>query len=101
MYRQGDVFFERIECSTRGLTPVVRESGRVVLAHGEVTGHSHAIQSKHANLWEDANRMRVLEVQKPVTLRHEEHASIQLPRGFYRVTIQREYSPAEVRNVAD
>ena len=32
---------------------------------------------------------------------HEEHASIQLPKGNYRIVRQREYSPEAIRNVAD
>jgi hypothetical protein len=32
---------------------------------------------------------------------HEGHRAILLPRGNYRVTIQREYTPGEIRNVRD
>ena len=35
------------------------------------------------------------------TIAHEEHGPIMLPRGGYTVRIQREYSPREIRQVAD
>jgi hypothetical protein len=44
---------------------------------------------------------RGLEVKKSAALKHEEHDHIKLPAGSYTVRIQREYSPAELRNVAD
>jgi hypothetical protein len=33
--------------------------------------------------------------------RHEEHATIPLPAGLYRVRIQREYHPEAIRRVVD
>lgn len=45
-YRQGDVLVERVGLLPQKLTPVARENGRVILAHGEVTGHAHAIADR-------------------------------------------------------
>ena len=42
-----------------------------------------------------------LGVTETVTLRHEEHAPIDLPAGPYKVTRQREYDPHGSRYVAD
>ena len=43
-----------------------------------------------------------LEIQQAVVaLKHDEHSTIELPQGNYRVTRQREYSPTAIRNVAD
>ena len=89
-----------------------REGGAHVLAHGEATGHRHAIYDDGAELLEpkpaapDAVERRdgnvlYLRVTQPVALRHEEHAAIGLAPGNYRVTRQREYSPEEIRTVAD
>ena len=36
-----------------------------------------------------------------VALQHDEHATINLPPGSYIVRRQREYSPEEIRRVAD
>lgn len=43
MYRQGDVLIQQIASLPSKLNPVPRENGRIVLAHGEVTGHAHAL----------------------------------------------------------
>lgn len=106
-YRQGDVLFTRIARLPQGERHK-RENATV--AHGEVTGHSHALAV------EDREAAEVLEIGKGLyvhvsgsgiriesgaTFVHEEHAPVTLPRGTYRVTIQREYSPEAIRNVID
>lgn len=101
MYRQGDVMV--VEVPRRdGLREVERENGRIVLAHGEVTGHAHAIASMDATmLVDDATVCRYLDVRAPVIIGHEEHSKIELPSGFYEVRQQREYHPAGLRSVLD
>lgn len=121
LYRQGDVcIIATSDRDVASLKPVPRDSGRIVLAYGEVTGHAHAIPSPHASLYLDDSTVaapdvmgmisrlggglipdRVLKADAPVRLLHEEHAPIDLPAGSYIVRIQREYSPTELRNVAD
>ena len=99
IYRQGDVLIRRISS-----LPTQKAAPRVngILAYGEVTGHAHKV--------EDMTRAQVLEIEKGLYLRvgeegvrivHEEHAPITLPGGDYEIEIQREYTPAEIRNVAD
>lgn len=103
-FRQGDVFLKKLSKSIdkAGLKDIEREAGRVVLAHGEVTGHSHAIADKAARfMLNEQTQQRFLEVKEPSTLRHEEHRAFELPVGDYEVVIQREYTPAEIRNVLD
>lgn len=118
IYRQGDVLIMRVEKAPGGeWVDAPREGGRIVLAHGEVTGHAHAIKSRAATLKkrkasapsrgraEQQARALVedalLIAKAPVVLRHEEHSPIHLPPGNYVVRIQREYAPGELRNVAD
>jgi hypothetical protein len=100
--RQGDVFLERVGAMPEGLKPVKRERGRVVLAHGEVTGHAHAIKERKVRLFgpDDAGDT-YLQAEAACTVTHEEHATIPLEPGIYRVRRQREYSPEEIRRVAD
>ena len=103
-YRQGDVLIERIARLPEQRKKVARENGRVILAHGEVTGHAHAIAEKGADLFESQNNPGVtfLEIRDAlVALRHDEHATVTLEAGTYQVTRQREYSPEEIRRVAD
>lgn len=103
-FRQGDVLVERILSVPSNLIPIARENGRVILAHGEVTGHAHAISDSHAELFTSPTHQGVTFLQIPeiaAALAHDEHATITLPPGNYRVTRQREYSPEAIRNVQD
>lgn len=111
MFRQGDVLIIPLagHAPPAHAKPLAREGGRVVLAHGEVTGHAHAIGSPRAALFRDdgsnggSNGRTLLQVigADAVQLSHEEHGTIALDPGLYEVRRQREYSPEEIRNVAD
>jgi hypothetical protein len=102
MYRQGDVLVVAINAIPRRAKPVDRDRGRVVLAYGEVTGHAHAIADSGAALLqhEDDQYLRVT-AAGGVGLKHEDHDTIEVPRGDYRVVRQREYAPEAPRVVAD
>lgn len=103
-YRQGDVFITEVDELPSQLRRVERENGRVILAHGEVTGHAHAILDREAELFDHQDlEHRFLQVLADggVELVHEEHDTIHLPAGVYEVRRQREYSPEAIRNVAD
>jgi len=98
MWRHGDVLIAPL-----GAIPgkAVRLA-HTVLARGEVTGHSHRILERSAaDLWELGGSLYLKVTADKVTVVHQEHAPITLPRGSYRVWIQREYTPATVRRVAD
>jgi hypothetical protein len=104
MFRQGDVLIIPVAQMPAGLKKLAREDGRVVLAHGEVTGHAHAIADKRAALFRDPKLAAIfmhVTGDAPVALEHEEHGTIAIPPGDYEVRRQREYSPEEIRNVAD
>jgi hypothetical protein len=95
-YRQGDVLLVRVEddVMARPHQSVARDGGRIVLAYGEQTGHAHAIADADAELIELETGERFLVTARGVSLRHEEHDTIELPPGSYRVVRQREYVPA-------
>ena len=104
MYRQGDVLIVPVAKMPKSVEAVPRENGRVVLAHGEATGHAHAISDQRAALFRDPKLMAVfmhVSGDAAVTLEHDEHETIHLPPGNYQVIRQREYSPEAIRNVAD
>lgn len=100
MVRQGDVLIRRVASAPAG-KPVAREAGRIVLAHGEATGHAHAIADPEADLIITDEKRRYLIARSPVTLGHEEHSPIELDEGTYEIIRQMEYQPEEVRYVAD
>lgn len=106
MYRQGDVLIIPVATIPKGTKTVRRENGLVVLAHGEVTGHHHAIHDDAVTLvtTEQANELRMwltVTAPEPVALTHQEHDTILLPPGQYEVRRQREYTPEAIRNVQD
>lgn len=103
-YRQGDVLVIPTNTTPQRLTPVPRENGQLVLAHGEATGHAHVVVGE-AELFtpSDAAELeeRFLRVEAEAQLVHDEHGAITLPPGNYVVRRQREYGPQELRTVAD
>ena len=104
MFRQGDVLIIPVAQIPNDLQKVAREKGRLILAHGEATGHAHAIADKRAALFRDPKLMAIFMTvsgDAPVALEHDEHDTISVPPGSYRVVRQREYSPEAIRNVAD
>ena len=104
MFRQGDVLIVPVAKLPDGLQSIKREKGRVILAHGEVTGHAHAIKDKRAALFRDPKLAAIfmhVSGDAPVALEHDEHDTIAVPPGAYQVIRQREYSPEAIRNVAD
>lgn len=116
--RQGDVLVVPVETIPPGAQPADRdEHGRVVLALGEASGHAHAIRAEDVAAFrietaeQDVNRALVdfiLVGGAGAQLAHEyesgkkaEHDTLHLAPGAYRVIQQREYSPEELRRVAD
>src|SRR5574337_330311 len=126
IFRQGDVLIMQVKSLPTGLRPApLDKDGAIVLAFGEQTGHRHAIydhimqpevtpgeadeiaeaaiaraQSK-ARLWAAPDGSRYLEVSEAVTLSHEEHTAHTLPPGIYKLPVQMEYQPQELRRIAD
>ena len=92
MYRQGDLLLVPIDTipKNRGRVQPRDRRGRVVMAEGEVTGHAHAIRKAGARLYGDDVARRFLRVfeNDGVDLVHEEHATIHLAKGAYRVIRQ-------------
>lgn len=107
-----------------------REKGRIILAHGEVTGHAHEVvagatdadveQLPAAEFFEEPGTgRRILLVTRPCALTHQEHGTIALDphapeqvrqgdvmlnpigKGAWHVVRQVEYSPEAIRQVAD
>lgn len=107
--RQGDVFIERVENDI----PKGKLIHGKTVAHGEVTGHHHTFADAEleecpqevklpGDLGDALPMTRIIgRLGKPSELRHQEHAPIPQQRGTVRITRQREYSPAAIRNVAD
>lgn len=152
-YRQGDVQIVRIAALPLKLKKAALEGGKVILAHGEVTGHAHAFAATDAEKFTDEKgaefftvkgqkirctlpvirrwkqqvmvkhpKLGVIEFAEADVqivgdqvavdgdfglLRHDEHTAHGIPAGTYKgagmngTVRQREYSPEEIRRVAD
>ena len=127
IYAQGDVLLVPVKSIPSNVTLQKREDDRVILAYGEVTGHSHHIVDKNCSSWIGEDDKVWLEVNKlieevgkksgpkkkrvedkGVTLLHgnyhtqefgTDHGEIKLPPGKYEVRQQREYVPSVENNV--
>lgn len=98
-FRQGDVLIRSVGRLPNGERKPVADG---ILAHGEVTGHAHRVADLEcAQLFNCGDGMFLSVGAGGVSIVHEEHAPIELPKGTYQIRIQREYSPEAIRNVLD
>lgn len=99
MIRQGDVLLVPVDSfpfeGNRRNKYVKREKngGGIIVAAGEATGHHHRIQTDRVQMYRDTGQFFV-EVKNPegAELTHEEHETLEIPPGKYRVDNQREYA---------
>lgn len=106
IYRQGDVLIVQVDAIPTDAAPCA-VNGDVILAYGEMTGHCHRLAPEtvkpfaKGGVWSaDAERFITVALEG-AQLKHEEHATVAIPPGNYRVVQQMEYHPAAIRNVAD
>jgi len=98
MWRHGDVMI----ANTPAIPAHARPRETPILVRGEVTGHSHRLETPAAaEVWEYGCQLYVKVVAPSVRIVHEEHLPITLPTGTYRVWQQREYTPIAIRTVVD
>ncbi|HEY7414397.1 MAG TPA: hypothetical protein VH593_04335 [Ktedonobacteraceae bacterium] len=93
--RQGDILFLAIEQVPQGL----KERKGLTIAEGEATGHRHQLEA--GLVLEDAQSALFVEVLQATQVVHQEHRTIHLEPGFYRVIRQREFAPEAIRTVRD
>lgn len=98
LYRHGDVLLAAVSALPTDAKPALG----LILAHGELTGHAHRIRETGVAQLFTQGAFTYLQVTgAKATLVHEEHRSIELPTGIYRVWQQREYTPTAIRTVLD
>ena len=108
---QGDLLIERVEdAPVSGVALGAAEADAVVVAAGEFTGHHHKLFGCVTFYRDDALARDIpddlyvghVEVTGPVArLEHEEHATIKLEQGTYRVRRQRQLEPTDVGIAGD
>ncbi len=101
LVQQGDVLFFEVGELPEGS---VKKSG-VIIAEGESTGHAHTLVLDRpliAELYEKDGLLYVKAVEK-VSVKHQEHKTITLNPGIWKVGRVREYDhfTEEARRVQD
>ena len=96
--QQGDVILESVNYEVDG-----EKLDHLILAEGESTGHNHQIVSGLGQLIMIDKIMHLQIFSETALLKHEEHKSINIPKGNWKIKIVREYDPfeKEIRRVAD
>lgn len=84
--RHGDVLIVATNDKPQG-----DKQEKLILAYGEVTGHSHQITDGKAELfkWNEKTYLKV--ISDYATLNHEEHKMLKIPQGNYEIIIQEEW----------
>jgi len=98
--RQGDVLILRVDEIPKDSKPAKRDAGKIVLAYGEVTGHSHAIADKQAKSFLSGDDLYI-DLTRRATITHQEHGPVTLDPGIYKVVHQVEYRRKELVKVID
>jgi len=105
LIQQGDVLFFQVEEIPTGLKRIKNKDTRgVVFAEGEVTGHYHGTSlDKFIETFKDADDVMWATLTAPKEVTHQEHGTVTLPAGNYRIGIVREVDPfsEEIKQVAD
>jgi hypothetical protein len=110
IFAQGDILIERVlDREPSGDMIPAGPDGAVVLAEGEMTGHRHAIFDAVTMFRDDALARDIptdlyighIKVDETARIQHDEHSTIGLTKGTWRVRQQRELEPQDVRVVRD
>ncbi len=100
--RQGDVYVIGINDIPKNYTEIKEDEKKgIILAHGEVTGHAHAIKNTYGIKMVASNEKTFLMAIKNFEVTHEEHYKFNMPFGNYRVIKQKEYIQKTEREVTD
>ncbi len=98
VYRQGDVLLAPITT----IPERARRLPDLVVARGEITGHSHRIMTDGiAELFEQEGTLILRILGSPAQIVHEEHHPLHLPIGMYKVWRQREYDPSKDERIIE
>lgn len=91
--RQGDVLLMPVADPATTPQRAVDPTGQPLaglLVQGERSGHAHRLP---ARVYDSGDR-RLLMLERPTPMTHEEHAAVEVPAGWWEVRQQREYVPA-------
>jgi hypothetical protein len=101
--QQGDVMLEKVDELPADGKAVQAKNGTYVLAYGEATGHKHALEDVEGIKVVEKDGLFYVSVEKSALLTQEEHGTVMIPEGVWRVDRVREYDhfAQEARRVND
>lgn len=100
LYRQGDVLVMKVD----NIADKLKKTKKCTLALGEATGHHHTIHEGavgFADQEQDLAKYFNVSSKNGASLTHQEHDTIVLPEGSYKVIGQFQYTPERLTRAAD
>jgi len=98
-FQQGDVLIVPVSDINEDL----QKKEDNIVAEGEATGHMHRVLGDDVEVMVGPNGDIFVSAPKGATMTHDEHHTINLPVGKFKIGIVQEYDPLEdeVREVRD
>ena len=90
LHRQGDVGFLKIE----ELPLKLKKKKDNVIVYGEVTGHAHRLID--GSIHKDDDGQMYLITKDTAHVVHEEHNTVKLEKGYWKILRQREYTSQDM-----
>ena len=88
--RHGDLLFKTIDKLPKKCRKI-SEGVNNVLALGEFTGHKHTLVTTAPVKILELGGQKFFEIKETAEVNHDEHKTIKLEPGIYRMTNEREY----------
>lgn len=100
-YQQGDVLLTKTTLP-ESATKVDAKARGVVVQEGEATGHAHVMDPRTTTEYEIGG-IRLLVVDEPTELVHEEHDTLTIEPGVYEIggVVEKDWLADAVRPVVD
>lgn len=92
IYRHGDISLHETTDIEKG--EIIKHKGSFVLAEGETTGHKHLITVPDIAdmvVTKLADGSAILSLKSDGLLTHEEHKTIKVKKGVYKIQNEREF----------
>jgi len=96
--RQGDVLLRKSD----KIPLEAKKTETKTVAEGEATGHNHKFQGQ-VLIYETGSGQKFVDAKEELELIHQEHKTIQIPKGIYEVIKEQEFDPflLEIQKVND
>ena len=87
--RHGDLMIKRVDL----IPSDAKQTDNMTLALGEATGHHHTLQG-NCQVYQQGET-KFVKAESDTVLTHQEHDTVKIENGLYKVDIEQEYDPFE------